>query len=592
MKKGKVIISMLLAGAMAFSSAACANQNANNANPADASSAPPAASSEPAKSTDAATPEAPPAADLPEGVNPLLSPDKPVTLSVFVTSSNSAPAPDNKLTKKILEELGVTITYDIVTPDNVDQKIGVMLAGGEYPDLVGTTDLKMRLLEGGALIKLDDYLNSGKYPNLSEYVGPYYKRMSYLGDAIENGIYIFPNFNRYFGEVTSGEYQGAGFFIQKRVLEDAGYPDLSNMTLEKYFGLIEDYLAKNPMTEGQPTIGFETVAPKGSEWIMTNPPALLAGSPNNGGVIVDSNNVAAIYADKQASHDYFKFLNAEYAKGIVDPESFTQTHDQFLAKIATGRVLGMHEQAWNFGQANDSLKSSNQEQYTYVATMPTYPGVEPYYADRDVMNINQGFGVSVSSKQPEIALAFLDTMASERWQKMLSWGFEGEDYQVGSDGLFTRTPEQRANAVDITWMASNRLRALNDCLPKHNGQYSDGNAYGPRDQPSEFFAELHEYDQNFLKAYNKQTWRQFVNSPPDNPVYYPCWNIGLTEAAQEVNQQMTDAGVQYLPAMIIDKPENFEKNWDEYVKIIGQIDVKIYEDEINAGIQKRIADWQ
>jgi len=207
------------------------------------------------------------------------------------------------------------------------------------------------------------------------------------------------------------------------------------------------------------------------------------------------------------------------------------------------------------------------------------------------MNLNQGFGVSVTSKQPEIALAFLDTMLSEKWQKMLNWGFEGVDYQVGSDGMFTRTPEQRANANDITWMASNRLRALNDCLPKHNGQYSDGNAMGPGDQPSEFFAGLHPYDQNFLKAYNKQTWRQFLNNPPDNPVYYPCWNIGLSDAAKEVNQQLTDAATQYLPAMIMDKPENFENNWAAYVKVISQIDVKTYEDEINAGIQQRISDW-
>ncbi len=55
-------------------------------------------------------------------------------------------------------------------------------------------------------------------------------------------------------------------------------------------------------------------------------------------------------------------------------------------------------------------------------------------------------------------------------------GIEGEDYQVGEGGLFTRTEEQRANARDLTWRASNRLEALLDMLPKHNGQFSDGNA--------------------------------------------------------------------------------------------------------------------
>ena len=38
---------------------------------------------------------------------------------------------------------------------------------------------------------------------------------------------------------------------------------------------------------------------------------------------------------------YFKKLNEEYQKGIVDPESFTQTYDEYISKLSTGRVLGM-----------------------------------------------------------------------------------------------------------------------------------------------------------------------------------------------------------------------------------------------------------
>ena len=95
-----------------------------------------------------------------------------------------------------------------------------------------------------------------------------------------------------------------------------------------------------------------------------------------------------------------------------------------------------------------------------------------------------------------------------------------------------------------------------------------------------------------MKAYNKQTWVQFVNSPPDNPVYYPCWNIGLSDAANEVNQQITDAGVQYLPKAITGSVDAFEGNWTKYVDTIHKLDVKVYEEAINQGIQQRIKDWK
>lgn len=521
----------------------------------------------------------------------MLTPSNPTELSVWITAAAQAPAPDNKITKLIEEQLGVTLKYEIVTPDNVDQKIGVMLAGGQFPDLVGTSDLEMRFLEGGALLPLDEMLATGDYPNLATHVEEDIKKMSYAGTEVDPGLYIIPNYNRFYGEITGGTYYGPAFWIQKRVLEDAGYPDLENMTLERYFQLIEDFKAKNPETNGAATVGFELLASEGREWGMTNPPALLAGSPNNGGVIVDENNTAEIYADKDVAKDFYKVLNEQYDKGLVDPESFTLTFDQYTAKLATGTVLGMHDQGWNFQTATQSLQSAGMDEYTYVPLMPTYEGVEPWYADRDVMNTNQGFGVSTSSEQPEKALKFLDMMLSEPWQKVLSWGIEGEDYEVDENGVFFRTDEQRTNARDTTWRASNRLEALLEMLPKHQGQFSDGNAYGPDDQPAEFFATLTDYDQAFMKEYDKKTWREFVNEPPENPKYYPAWNITLPDEANEVNQQLTDANVQNLPKIIAGEPSEFEANWQAYVDAIGKVDVKVYEDAVNAGIQDRLANW-
>ncbi len=525
---------------------------------------------------------------------PVLSPDNPVTLSTWITSALPAPADDNKITKLLKDKLGVTLEYEIIVPDNADQKTGVMLAGGEYPDLVGAVDLNARFILGGALIPLDDYLTEDKAKNLYEHVKPYWKRMSFDAGDGNKHIYIIPNFNRFYGDITGGTAYGAsGFWLQKAVLEDAGYPNLDNMTLEKYFELIENYVKKNPKIDGQPTIGFEILCCTGREWGLTNPPEYLAGHPNNGGVIVDDNNVAKIFANTDVAKKYYQFLNQMNAKGLVDRESFTQTLDQYLAKLATGRVLGMYDQRWSYGNAYDALAAEGKDNRTWISTMPVYEGCEPYYTDRNVMNINQGFGISVSCEQPDIAMSFLDTIMSEEWQKILAWGIEGEDYLVDDKGMYYRTPEMREQQRDLVWRSKNRLEALVDVAPKHEGTYSDGNAYNADNQASEFFDTLREYDQNFLKAYNKTTWRDFLNQPPENPVYYPAWNITVPDGsdAQVANQQLTDTSMQYLPQMILANPSEFESLWQEYVTAIDGIDIKAYEDVVNAGIQERIASW-
>jgi len=527
------------------------------------------------------------------GALPVLSPDKPVAISMWLTTRFTQPADDNKLTKLLKSKLGVTLIYDVITPDNADAKISVMLAGGDYPDLLSTVDSNARLILGGAMIPLDGYLRPGAADALYEHVQPYWNRLS-IDAGSGKHIYVLPDYNRYYGKITGGtNYSASGFWIQKAVLRDAGYPSLDNMTLDKYFNLIERYMAKYPIIDGQPAIGFEIMNPPGREWVLTNPPEYLDGAPNNGGVIIEGNNHASIFANKGISKQYYQFLNQMYAKGLIDPESFTQTLDQYLVKLATGRVLGMYDQRWDFGNAYDALVSEGKDERTWVSTMPVFEGKTPYYADREVMNINQGFGVSVSCKKPDIAVSFLNTMMSEQWQKILSWGIEGEDYLVGPDGMFTRTNQMRGMSKDTAWRSSNKLEALLDLLPKHQGTFSDGNAYSPDDQPAEFFATLSAYDENFLTNYNKQTWRDFLNQPPENPVYYPAWSIPLPDGseAQAVNQLLTDTSLQYLPLAILSDPKDFDNIWDEYTDAISKINIKAYEDVINAGIQDRIAQW-
>ena len=575
----KRFASLVLAAAVAISISACGSSS-ESTNSTQST----ATTSSAASTTAAAT----------GSTLPVLSPDKPVEFSIWITTSQQAPDNNNKLTKLLKDKLGVTLNYEIITPDKQDEKIGVALAGGEFPDLLGVTDANGRMVTGGAFISLDDYLKPEAAETLYEHVKPYWNMIAYNNGDQGKHIYQIPNYNRFYGEIVGGtNYSASGFWIQKAVLADAGYPDLENMTLEKYFKLIEDYKNKNPKIDGQPTIGFEVLAATGREWGMTNPPQYLAGYPNNGGVIVDQNNVAQIFADKDIAKRYYKTLNEMNAKGLVDKESFTQTLDQYLAKIATGRVLGMYDQRWSFGNGHDALFNAGKYERTYVATQPTYDGAKPYYADRNVMNINQGIGVSVSCKNPDLAVSFINTLMKEDWQKILAWGIEGEDYVVGADGRFTRTQEQRNNSTDLVWRASNKLMALTDIMPKHNGTYSDGNAYSPDDQPEEFQATLKPYDKEFLDKYNKKTWRDFNNQPPENPVYYPAWSIALPDGsdAQMANKQLTDTNLQFLPKAILANPADFEKIWTDYTAAIGKINVKAYEDAINAGIQERIKNW-
>jgi len=187
-----------------------------------------------------------------------------------------------------------------------------------------------------------------------------------------------------------------------------------------------------------------------------------------------------------------------------------------------------------------------------------------------------------------------ETFLSEEWQKIFNWGFEGEDYLVDDEGRMYRTPEMREEQGDPVWKSKNKITSFFALMPKIQGQYEDGNGAGPGEQPEEFYASLRDYDKNLFDQYGVKRWTDFLNSPPENPVYYPAWQIVLEDGseAQLVNAATTDISIKYLPKLVSTKPANFDKLWDEYVGELSKKNIKAYEDRINEQIQWRLENWK
>lgn len=510
---------------------------------------------------------------------------EPITISLFTANTGPIPTDDNVIYQEIKEKLGVTLKEEYLVGD-IEQKLGVMIAGGDYPDMI-TANTK--LTAAGAVLPLEDLIEEHA-PNLKKHYGKVWEQ---LKDPADGHIYWLPNYGVYQGEYRATDYMGPAFYIQKAVLKEFNYPEIK--TLDDYFKLIEDYAAKYPEIDGQPTIGYTTLAYDWRDWGLRNPPQHLAGHPNDGGVLVDYNtNVATLFSANEVSKPFYAKLNEINGKGLMDKEAFAQNYDQFLAKVSSGRVLGMFEQRWNFGQAHDSLVSQGKIDRTYVGFPLVYDeSITDYYLDRPVINLGNGFGITVNAKDPVRIIKFIDALMSEEWQKRLVWGIEGEEYLVDDKGLYYRTPEMRAQQEDVTWKQKYRAESLWGQMPKLEGNYPDGNADGPGNQPDEFFSGLKDIDKEVLSAYGHKTWTEFFSSPPENRVSYPAWNIDLIEGsdAKVANQKMKDLDFKYLPRAILSKPGDFEKIWSEYVAEMGKVNTGAYLDRINEQLQWRKDSW-
>lgn len=222
---------------------------------------------------------------------------EPFEISFYIGEAGQQPTPDNKVYKKIKDELGATLNFEFLAGDS-EQKLGVMIAGSDFPDVM-TSNTK--LVTAGALIPLEDLIEQHA-PNLKAHYADFWNMMK---DPTDGHIYTLPNYGVFNGKVNSTWYSGPAFWIQKEVLKEFNYPKVK--TLDEYFDLIAKYKEKYPTIDGSPTIGFEILNSDWRNWGLFNAPQHLIGHPNDGGVVV-KDGVAEIFSNKDFSKSITKSL--------------------------------------------------------------------------------------------------------------------------------------------------------------------------------------------------------------------------------------------------------------------------------------------
>lgn len=595
--KMKKLCAMLLASAMALSLAACGSGGDSGKESAEKQES----SSQQEESKESEKGEESSAAQEGEdggqaasgnegGLVPMEDADDPITYTFFVRDPGQAPADDNPVIQKITELTGVTLKFEYLVGD-LDQKLGTMIAGGDYPDIIFAGDAATKLMDAGAFIPLEDEIP--KYPNLNAMYGDVMKYLTQADGHVYN-MEIYGTFQNDVTEVAPPFGCSIGFYIQKAVLEEAGYPEVH--TMDEYFKLIEDYIAKHPDIDGVKTSGFEILADGWRNWALLNPAQNLLGAGNEGAVFVDQTSFeTSFYQVSDTAHDFYKKLNEEYLKGIIEAETLTQSYDDYISKITTGAVLGFYDQNWNFQSANDLLKADGKFERTYVCLPITNPGVKDGYLDKSngIPTATNGVGISINCENPERLMRFFDWLCQREVQDYLQWGEEGVDWNYTEDGGKALTPERRAINYDTARRRDETGQPVWNYCPKWQGIYkADNMPCGPGESPDEYLASQSDYDRQFLEGYGIKYPAELFSDPIVRPAYYPVWAMNLEDGspAAVASQKITDVTMKLYPRLILAKDETeYESIWQDFLKEFNAIDLDSYQQEVDKQIAEKMS---
>lgn len=473
---------------------------------------------------------------------------------------------DNPVAKAITEATGVTldVSYPVASQGDAKEDVALMIANDEYPDMIYAKGSATDLYQAGALIDMTDLIE--KYgPNIKKMYGAEMEKLKWSQD--DPGIYQLS----YAGVNQKTLTTGGSCQIQWAALKenDYKYPK----TLDEYEKMIKSYLAAHPKTEdGLDMIGI-TMSASDWHWMITlgNPAGLIAdASPDNGQWIIDDEYNVHYKHVTDEEKEYFKWLCRMYNEGILDPNFATQTDDDYIAKVASGRVVAITDAEWHYSQCEATLVADGKVDQTYVGLPVTLreDQVEKALLYQGT-TVGWGIGITKSCEDPVRAIKFLDYLCSDEGQILYHWGIEGENYFLDDDGQPYRTDEEVAKAQSDPDYAKNTGIDNYTGFPIYGtGSYSEGGfPYTPTTKES-VIANYNTAEKEGCEAMGFEMLTDMFAQPEEFDLlpYSALWAYQQPQELAEKQTILDEIAWPGLVKCVTGTEDEFDANWESMVQ--------------------------
>ena len=472
---------------------------------------------------------------------------------------------DNPVAKAITEATGVTldVSYPVASQGDAKEDVALMIANDEYPDMIYAKGAATDLYQAGALIDMTDLIE--KYgPNIKKMYGAELEKLKWSQD--DPGIYQLS----YSGVNQKTLTTGGSCQIQWAALKenDYKYPK----TLDEYEKMIKSYLAAHPKTEdGLDMIGI-TMSASDWHWMITlgNPAGLIAdASPDNGQWIIDDEYNVHYKHVTDEEKEYFKWLCRMYNEGILDPNFATQTDDDYIAKVASGRVVAITDAEWHYSQCEATLVADGKVDQTYVGLPVTLreDQVEKALLYQGT-TVGWGMAITKSCEDPVRAIKFLDYLCSDEGQILYHWGIEGENYFLDDNGQPYRTDEEVAKSQsDPDYNKNTGIDNYTGFPIYGTGSYSeDGFPYTPTTKES-VIANYNEAEKTGCEAMGFEMLTDMFAQPEEFDLlpYSALWAYQQPQELAEKQTILDEIAWPGLVKCVTGTEDEFDGNWETMV---------------------------
>ena len=366
------------------------------------------------------------------------SAEQEVILSAFVQQSVTSDSGiwEGWAAQKLYNDTNLKVDF-YATGTEVEQKLKQYIAAGTLPDIIGFKDLDQAQLamDADLLIPLDEYKD--KLPAIFG-TEEYQSAISYSMENTSNNtgkLYIMPTS---VGPVSYNAYNWVPM-LQWDAYKQVGMPQIN--TLEDYLDVVEKMVELKPYTEsGEKVYGFSLF----SDWDKYSALEIAALSYFYG---IDTEyvsplmetNVVTKETNSILSEDSFykralRFYFMANQRGLLDPDSMTQSYSNLDRKYSEGRVMfSWFSWLWGTYNIDSSGHVNNAERPDGYANIPA-KDMKIYEAPDQIIGRNWYFAISKNCKEIDKACEFLNWIYDPEVERYLYNGPEGGVWNYNEDG--------------------------------------------------------------------------------------------------------------------------------------------------------------
>lgn len=353
----------------------------------------------------------------------------------------------------ITEQTGVTLDIELIAGE-LDEKYSLMLATGEYPELMAYSEAPMQsYINEGALLSYDDYLDS--IPNV---VSKYGDSLNALRNLADGKLYRLSQW-----------FMGSYVLVDRAMVvrDDLMYAEFGDAMREKHTFTLEEieqffrtYKEENPVTED----GNEVFP-------LTDFSSQLRGYGPQMFGITPYYEISETQIAPDFLHPDFitmvTWFNQLYRDGLLDPEFAINKLENAQNKLSNGSSIALMCHHADVAEVNKNLEATDPNQFlqSYIRVDAT-GGKDAYLA---MASIGMG-GLSVTKNCKDVARAmeFIDFLSEPLTTFVLANGLEGGiwEYDEAGDVVIL---QDKVDAIPDLWDRFREYGAYKYTFMMHEG---------------------------------------------------------------------------------------------------------------------------